>query len=225
MMKQLVFLAIIAALGTGVADAQQSLPQFDLRLPLSDPPELATVDSIPGMVKPRLLPENISFLERNLWGEHGLFRTTGLVPALTREERKRELSIRRDMLTLHQIGGFATLGLMTTAAYFGQRVIDNGRSRSLRRDHQAFVTATIISYSATALLALLSPPPLIRRDEFSTITVHKTLAWIHVSGMILTPILGSMIGRHTASHRAHIHQIAGYITTATLAAAMISVTF
>jgi hypothetical protein len=225
MMKHLLVLIVVAGLGIQASDAQQSLPQFDLRFQSLDAPEPATVDSVPGMIKPRLLPDNISFLERNLWGENGIFRTTGLVPPLTREERKNELSLRRDMLTLHQIGGFATLGLMTTAAYFGQRVIDNGRSRSLRSDHQTFVTATIISYSATALLALLSPPPLIRRDEFSTITVHKTLAWIHVSGMILTPILGSMIGRHTASHQAHIHQIAGYITTATLAAAMISVTF
>lgn len=224
MMKHMLVLVVVAGLSLHASEAQQSPPQFDLRFQSLDSPEPAAVDSVPGMIKPRLLPDNISFLERNLWGENGIFRTTGLVPPLTRDERKNELSLRRDMLTLHQIGGFATLGLMSTAAYFGQRVIDNGRSRSLRRDHQAFVTATIVSYSATALLALLSPP-LIRRDEFSTITVHKTLAWIHVTGMILTPILGSMIGRHTASHQAHVHQIAGYITTAALAAAMISVTF
>jgi hypothetical protein len=43
--------------------------------------------------------------------------------------------------------------------------------------------------------------------------------------MIITPILGSMIGRQRDSQKAHIHEIAGYFTTATFAAAMITVTF
>jgi len=43
--------------------------------------------------------------------------------------------------------------------------------------------------------------------------------------MIVTPILGSMIGRRTDAQKAHIHQIAGYFTTATYAASMITVTF
>ena len=79
---------------------------------------------------------------------------------------------------------------MLTADYFGQRRIDGHRNAG--DIHQGLITATIISYSATALLAILSPPPLIRRDEESTTTLHKTLAWFHVAGMIFTPILGSM---------------------------------
>jgi hypothetical protein len=192
---------------------------------LSHSASVAAPDSFPPVPASRLLPKNISFMEKGLWGENGVLRTTGLFPSLTPDEREKEISLRRTMLSLHQIGGFATLGLMMATAYFGQRSIDDSRSRSLRNDHQMFVAATIVSYSATGLLAILSPPPLIRRDEVSTITVHKTLAWVHAAGMIITPILGSMIGRHRDSQRAHIHQISGYITTATLAAAMISVTF
>jgi hypothetical protein len=140
-------------------------------------------------------------------------------------ERKYEIELRRTMLTTHQIAGFTTLALMWTSAYFGQRVIDG--NRRLGGTHQAFVTATILSYSITGLLAVLSPPPLIRRDEVGTVTIHKTLAWIHLAGMILTPIIGSMIRhRHSFSMKeAHFHQVAGYITTATFTAAVLVIVF
>jgi hypothetical protein len=183
------------------------------------------VDSLFGQIQPKLLPDRMSFMEKFLWGENGFVRDIGLVGPLSSEERESELSIRRAMLTSHQIGGFATLALMLTADYFGQRVIDGNRRAG--DTHQTLVTATIISYSLTALLAILSPPPLIRRDEESTTTLHKTLAWVHAAGMILTPILGSMIGgrRHFNIDKAHFHQISGYITTAIFASAMIVVTF
>jgi hypothetical protein len=173
----------------------------------------------------RLLPDNMSFMERGLWGESGFLRGIGIASSpLTPEVRKNELQIRRTMLTMHQVGGFVTLGLMGTAVYYGQRLIDG--HRDARDKHQLFVDATIISYGATALLAALSPPPLIRRDETSTTTIHKTLAWVHFGGMILTPILAGMIHRRDfGSSQAHFHQASAYITTAALAASLIVVTF
>jgi hypothetical protein len=171
-----------------------------------------------------LLPEKISFMEKALWGENGLFRTMGIAAPLTPESRKSELSLRRTMLVAHQIGGFVTLGSMITAVYFGQKIIDG--DRGYVTNHQIFVTTTIISYSATGLLAVLSPPPMIRRDEASTTTLHKTLAWVHFTGMVLTPILGSMISRRaTDSQVAHFHQISAYTTTAALAASLLVITF
>ena len=183
------------------------------------------VDSLFEDTKPKLLPDKMSIMESFLWGENGLTRKIGLVNDLSPEEREHELGIRRTMLTAHQIGGFATLALMLAADYYGQRRIDGHRNAG--DTHQTLIAATIVSYSATALLAILSPPPLIRRDEESTTTLHKTLAWFHVAGMILTPILGSMIGgrRHFNVDKAHYHQISGYITTALFASAMIVVTF
>jgi hypothetical protein len=183
------------------------------------------VDSLLGNTEPNLLPENISFMENLLWGKNGVTRKIGLAGTLSPEERESELSVRRTMLTAHQFGGFATLALMLTADYFGQKVIDGNRRAG--DTHKTIVAATIVSYSLTGLLAILSPPPLIRRDESSTTTIHKTLAWIHAAGMILTPILGSMIGgrRHFNIDKAHYHQISGYITTAIFASAMIVVTF
>ena len=182
-------------------------------------------DSVVSTPRTRLLPANLSIMERAVWGEDGFVREIGLEPPLTPDERRSELSLRRTMLTTHQIGGFVTLGLMGGAVYFGQKIIDG--HPEYRRNHQYWVTATIISYSATGLLAILSPPPMIRRNEFSTTTLHKTLAWIHVAGMIITPILGGMIQRRSknAMQSERVHQVSAYLTTATFAASMIVVTF
>jgi hypothetical protein len=130
------------------------------------------------------------------------------------------------MLTMHQIGGFVTLGLMATTVYYGQQSLNNPGIRTYRRYHQGFVAATIASYSATGLLAVLSPPPLIRRDEVSTTTIHKTLAWVHFVGMVVTPILGASLRRSFKYDQlARFHQVSAYVTTGALAASLIVVTF
>jgi len=186
-------------------------------------------DTTVQVIKPKLLPDKMSLMEKGLWGEHGILRGIGLAPELTRESRIKELQLRRTMLSIHQIGGFASLGLMLATCYYGQRIIDGGVEgrRNYESTKNALVTATIATYSLTALLSILSPPPLIRRDEFSTTTLHKTLAWLHVAGMIITPILGSLINTHRVFHtdKAHYHQVAGYLTTAIFASAMIVITF
>ena len=186
----------------------------------------ANYDTTFAVIKPKLLPKNISFAENFLWGENGFFRKVGIASTLTPDVRRHELKVRRAMLTAHQIGGFSTLGLMLASVYYGQIVIDG--CRDLGNVHKRLVAFTIGSYSLTGLLAILSPPPLIRRDgETSTTTIHKTLAWVHVLGMIVTPILGSLISGHRSFNidKAHVHQIAGYLTTAVFAASLIVVTF
>jgi hypothetical protein len=185
-------------------------------------------DTVVQTIKPKLLPDKMSFFERGLWGENGFMRGIGLASPLTLEVRKYELEVRRTMLTAHQIGGFATLGLMLATCYYGQRIIDGGVQgrRDFETTKKTLVAATITSYSLTALLSVLSPPPLIRRDESSTTTIHKFLAWFHFAGMIVTPILGSLINTDRAFHmdKAHYHQVAGYITTAIFTSAMIVIT-
>jgi hypothetical protein len=199
----------------------------DMQSSMLPPLPVMQDDSLPQMVKPRLLPENISFMEKGLWGENGFLRTTGIAAPLTPESRRSELSLRRTMLVAHQIGGFVTLGFMITAVYYGQKMLDENMSnKNDRNSHQLFVAATITSYSITGLLAVLSPPPMIRRDESSSITLHKALAWVHFTGMVLTPILGSMINRRaTNAQIEHFHQASAYITTTALAASLIVITF
>jgi hypothetical protein len=209
--------------------SQVFMPQIDSRTPsilgqIPYDPVLAFPDSFPRPVTRKLLPNNMSWMEKGLWGENGFLRSAGLASPLTPESRASELSLRRGMLVAHQIGGFVTLGLMASAAYAGQKIIDG--NRGYRPYHQAFVAGTIATYSVTGLLAVLSPPPLIRRDEISTTTIHKTLAWVHAAGMIITPILGSMISRRSSStQKEHIHQLSGYLTLTTFTASLITVAF
>ncbi len=216
-------------LETPLQPSQMFRPQVDFRTQLildqiSYDRDLAISDSFPRPTVRRLLPNNMSFMEKGLWGENGFLRSAGLASPLTPESRASELSLRRGMLVAHQIGGFVTLGFMVSAVYAGQKIIDG--NSGYRPYHQVFVAGTIASYSITGLLAVLSPPPVIRRDEVSTTTIHKTLAWVHFAGMVVTPILGSMISRRSSStQKEHIHQISGYITTVALTAALITVTF
>lgn len=176
--------------------------------------------------KPKLLPDHMSFMEKFLWNDNGLMRKIGIAGPLDAESRQSELQARRTMLSIHQITGLATLGFMITADYFGQKVLD-GRP-DLSGTHKTFVALTIGSYAITGLLAILSPPPVVRREgEVSTTSIHKTLAWIHFAGMILTPILGSMVVHHRILNisKGHFHQIAAYATTAVFAASAIILTF
>ena len=193
---------------------------------------IAQPDTLPVSVvrRPRLQPENLGFFERNLWSENGLFRSLGIASPLTPESRKSELKLRRTMLVAHETSGFVTLGLMLTTIVYGQKVInqinDKSPSLSLRRTHIGFADATIATYSLTALLSLLSPPPVIRRDEMSTLSYHRALAWIHVAGIIITPIIAALAKRRGASYEStlRIHQVSGYITTTAFAASMIVIT-
>ena len=176
--------------------------------------------------KPKLLPDKMSFMEKFLWDENGFVRKIGIAGPLNAETRQHELQARRTMLSIHQITGLTTLGLMITADYFGQKVLD-GRP-DLSGTHKTFVALTIGSYALTGLLAILSPPPMIRRDnETSTTSIHKILAWVHFAGMILTPILGKMVVNHRILNidKGHYHQISAYITTAVFAASVIVLTF
>lgn len=194
--------------------------EYELTHSLPSPPQ----DSLKPIHRHPLLPSNISILESTVWGEDGLLRSTGIAPPLTPDERRAELQLRRTMLSIHQIGGFVTLGLMASTVYYGQLVY-NG-DRQYLRTHKTLVAATILSYTTTGLLALLSPPPYIRRDEVSTITVHKWFAWLHITGMIVTPIVGGML-RHSMNYNqlAKLHLISGYVTLGALTGAMVSVTF
>lgn len=190
----------------------------------------ATPANLDAMKDP-LLPAIMSPGEKLMWGKNGLMRKIGAFP-LTEESREREMSLRRTMLTVHEIGGFITLASMLTTVVYGQLTL-NGHL-SLGETHQAWATATIISYFTTASLSLLSPPPMVRRNEWNTVSIHKGLAFVHFTGMILTPLLADgieMEERGSASQekinrdKAHIHQVSGYITTATFAAAMMVITF
>jgi hypothetical protein len=167
-----------------------------------------------------LLPEILSPGEKLLWGERGFMRAIGAFP-LNEESREKELALRRGLLTAHQVGGFLTLASMMATAYAGQMII-NGEGDWLDTK-KILIRTTIAGYFTTAALALITPPPIVRRPGWSSVSTHKALAWVHFTGMIITPILGSRIDGDRDRQR--LHQVSGYLTTAAFAGAMIVITF
>jgi len=193
-------------------------------------PEVSPAAGVAATKDP-LLPAIMSPGEKLMWGQNGLMRKIGAFP-LTEESREKEMGLRRTMLTIHEIGGFITLASMLTTVVYGQLTL-NG-NLSLGSTHRAWADATILSYFTTASLSLLSPPPMVRRNEWNTVSIHKGLAFVHFTGMVLTPLLADGIAMHERGSsspgkinqdKARIHQISGYITTATFAAAMMVITF
>jgi hypothetical protein len=82
-------------------------------------------------------------------------------------------------------------------------------------------------YAYTALNQLLSPPPLIIRKAkggFSSIKIHRTLAYVHFTGMLVTTSLGIYMQSH-GYDLINEHQVSAYVTTAALSSAMIVMTF
>ena len=236
MKATLVSLLVILAVSPVLTAQDKYISQFDIDMQQHLLAQTEQADTILPSPRPRLLPQNISFMEKSLWGEHGILRTTGIAAPLTPKVRESELRLRRAMLVSHQVGGFLTLASMIATVYYGQKSLldpnSGQRNDPYRGPHRFFETTTIALYSATGLLAVLSPPPYIRRNgELSTITIHKTLAWVHFIGMVVTPILGSTIlkrgpiGRYVDLNQARFHQISGYVTLGALAASMIVVTF
>jgi hypothetical protein len=179
----------------------------------------------------RLLPQDMSWMENFLWGENGVFRSGELTP----QKRKSELNLRRDMLTWHQRLGITTWFLMSATVLAGQVTL-NG-DRKYRDWHSPLADATIIGYSATALLAILAPPPLVRRSgEHDTVFWHKLLAFVHAAGIIALPILANNIVSRSRFNgvrgqeqfndaRARAHQVTAYITYAAFTASIITIFF
>lgn len=169
-----------------------------------------------------LLPQNISLVEKFFWGKDGLFRSVGITSELTPEQRQKELEWRRTFLTIHQTTGLVSWGLMAGAVIAGQMWLD-GKMDSPTW-HKRLLYATIGTYSLTGLLAIVTPPPFERRNEFSSISFHKLAAWLHIAGMIATPILGKAINESNDYYKsARIHQTMGYITFSVYSAAMLAI--
>ena len=168
-----------------------------------------------------LLPARLGPMESVMWSERGLMRKTFDLP-LTPEGRQKEMKARRNMLAFHQIGGFATLAALAATVALGQLAY-NG-DESMGPVHGAMAMTAVTLYFTTATLAIFTPPPSVRRNEWSTVSTHKLLATIHFSGMVLTPFLGRMVADNHRDLRT-IHLVSGYVTTAAFAGAMVAVTF
>jgi hypothetical protein len=107
--KAILLSAMITLFGTTILQAQDLganlLPP--VAFSMQTPVEVGLPgqgDSVTSHPKRQLLPGKISFLEKWLWDENGMFRKIGIAGPLTPESRKTELAARRTMLTLVQNG-------------------------------------------------------------------------------------------------------------------------
>ncbi len=158
--------------------------------------------------------------ERIFWSRGGLMRRAGLFPldaGRPVNDLRQVVRVRRRMLSLHQVLGLATVGVMGATVVAGQ-IAYSGHGSGL---HKTLIPITTGMYGATAALALLSPPKLLSRGGgWDTIKVHRWLAVLHVAGMILTPMLAPDDGEGNRS----LHRTLGYATFATFSTAMLVVT-
>jgi hypothetical protein len=139
------------------------------------------------------------------------------------------LDRRTHMLMMHQ-----RLGLITTAPLLATLITSAGaagkKSTNTGRDiHGALGIVTAGMYFTTASYAIRAPkiPGTVTRGP---IRLHKTLAWVHGTGMILTPILGAMAyDQRSKGEKVHGiasgHAAAAWVTGIAYGAAIMSVTF
>lgn len=137
------------------------------------------------------------------------------------------LDRRSHMLKMHQRFGLIALApLIATIATSG---LAGGRhSTAIGRDvHGGLGSLTADMYFMTAYYALRAPtiPGTTTRGP---IRLHKAMAWIHVPGMILTPILGAMaFSQENRGEKVHgiamAHSAVADVTYAALGIAVVSV--
>ncbi len=169
------------------------------------------------------LPQGMPLNTRLLWGRKGLIRLLGLAPAT----RRRELEIRRTMLQWHQRLALLTLAALTTQFILGE-VLASDRARyyqKLQPIHQPLGYATFGLYLTTASLSLGAPPARRYTPGFSSIKLHRALALIHFTGMMLQPWLGRRLrlapSPESYERRLRTHRWVGRLTFGAYTAAFL----
>jgi hypothetical protein len=166
-----------------------------------------------------LLPKKMLLTQRVLWGQKGLLRP---ISPLTATNREKELKLRRGMLVAHQVLGFVTLGGMVGQGITGTQLYKN--KGGVYDIHKNLAIAVNTTYSATAVMSLFAPPPLINRDKkLSAIRLHKWLAVVHMGGMIATNVLAEKAEDDSKFRK--WHRAAAFTTFASYAAAVITIKF
>jgi hypothetical protein len=129
------------------------------------------------------------------------------------------LDKRSHMLKLHQQFGLITMIPLTATVILGSFAGGRATSSTDRVVHASLGGVTVVLYGTTAYFALFAPK-VSDAPTRGNIRLHKALAWVHGTGMILTPILGEMAYQQK-SQGEKVHGIAsahGAVGIATLIA-------
>ncbi|WP_460914030.1 hypothetical protein [Spirosoma areae] len=191
--------------------------------------DTSTADLLAGLTDSTetisLLPHKMLFTQRAFWGPKGLLRTMKIAP-LTSEGRAHELKVRRTMLVTHQIGGFVTLAGFVVQGLLGAKLY-NAKGQDYvdtKVWHERSATFINIAYGTTLALSLTTPPPIVgTRKGFTTIKLHKYLAIVHLTGMVVTNILARKIEDNSSLKP--YHRAAAYTTFGAYAASVLALTF
>ena len=170
---------------------------------------------------PSLLPQKMIFTQRLLWGDNGVMRKFKRFE-LTPTNRQEELKVRRLMLIAHQVIGIATLGAMVGQGIVGAKLYQG--DYKLKGTHEALAAVVNTGYFTTAGLSLFAPPKAVdERKGFSSIKVHRYLAAVHLTGMIMTNVLAGQLESHPGLRP--VHRAAAYSAFGAYAAAVLVIKF
>ena len=141
-------------------------------------------------------------------------------------QEQAKLDKRTHMLTIHQRLGLITAGALVATVITGGSVGES-TSSTTRDLHAALGSATAGLYTITAYFAIRAPK-ISGMKTRGPIRLHKTLAWIHGPGMILTPVLGALAYEQTRRGQevhgiASAHAPVAYVTAVAYGAAILSV--
>jgi hypothetical protein len=153
----------------------------------------------------------------------------GFSPVQTQSNPQEQalLDKRTHMLKIHQrLGLITTIPLIATVVS-GASAGGRSTSSSSRDVHAALGSVTAGLYFTTAYFSVFAPKISGTRTR-GQIRLHKTLAWIHGPGMILTPVLGAMAFEQKSKGEkihgiASVHGAVGVVTAAAYGLAIVSV--
>ena len=152
------------------------------------------------------------------------FKDLGFSDAETKPtpELQKTLDDRRFYLRQHQIWGLVSVGAMAAAFL-------SGGEGDLPPEHPFFAGLAVASYSAAAYTALMAPELPHGKEKGGT-AWHRRLVWVHLPGMILTPILGYLAAKKIDKGEKldgpeKYHKDVATITAATVAISALTVSF
>ena len=153
----------------------------------------------------------------------------GFSPAETKSNPKEQVLLdkRTRMLKIHQRLGLITTIPMIAALVTSSDVGETNTGDNNRSVHMILGSTTAGLYFTSAYFAIRAPR-VPGTESRGPIRFHKAMAWIHGSGMILTPILGAMAySQKTKGGDVHCiasaHGPVAIVTAGAFAAALLSV--
>jgi hypothetical protein len=135
---------------------------------------------------------------------------------------QKTLDDRRFYLKQHQIWGLVAAGAMLAT-------VMSGGEGDLPPEHPFLAGLAVASYGAAAYTSWMAPELASEKKKGGSLW-HRRLVWIHLPGMIATPILGYMAAKkiergEKLDSPEKYHKDVAYVTAGALALSAITVSF